>query len=164
MDFEIRKQLLLMIRALYFSQDKNWSELGKVHNVSPAQQHILFILSTNNSPLTITDISKYGFWHVSTVTRIIRPLHKEKYVSIQYDRHRSKSKYVTITELGRKKLQDITDEVSVDVNFPLNLRKFAKEDIKQFIEQGLAILHSQKSEEIAQWIKESEMKEISYVK
>jgi MarR family protease production transcriptional regulator HPr len=160
MDFEIRKQLLLMIRALYFSQDKNWSELGKVHNVSPAQQHILFILSTNNSPLTITEISKYGFWHVSTVTRIIRPLHKEKYVSIEYYRHRSKSKYVTITELGRKKLQDITDVVSVDVNFPLNLRKFAKEDI----EQGLAILHSQKSEEIAQWIKESEMKEISYVK
>jgi MarR family protease production transcriptional regulator HPr len=164
MDFEIRKQLLLMIRALYFSQEKNWSVLGKVHDVSPAQQHILFILSTSDSPLTITDISKYGFWHVSTVTRIIKPLHREKYVSIQYDRQRCKSKYVTLTELGRQKIQNITDEVSVDVNFPLDLKKFTKEEIEQFIDQGFAILHNQKSEEIALWIKESEMKEISYVK
>lgn len=164
MDFETRKQLLLVVRGLYFSLEKSWSSLGKEHNLSPAQQHILFILSTNDSPLTITDISHYGFWHISTVTRLIKPLHREKYVSIQYNRYKSKSKYVTLSDLGRKKLQEIIDQVTTEIEFPFNLSEYTKNEIEHFIDQGLGILKCQKREEIAQWIKESEMKEISYVK
>ncbi|WP_264807254.1 hypothetical protein [Cytobacillus sp. NCCP-133] len=40
--------------------EKKWSELEKVFNLSTAQQHILFLLVTNQNELSPTQLSELG--------------------------------------------------------------------------------------------------------
>jgi DNA-binding MarR family transcriptional regulator len=109
MDKELKKQTVLIIRALYFSILDQWTGIEKSHGISSAQQHLLFILSTYEQPLTLSEISKLGCWHLSTVSRLIQSLIKVKYVTVE--KSKSKSKYVSLTNLGMEKLMRIAQQV-----------------------------------------------------
>src|SRR5690606_25396100 len=110
-----------VIRALYFCMEKRWAELEKKFKLTPAQQHILFLLGTHNQKLSPTQISELGCWHLSTVTRLLKPLKEKGLIDITANQELLRYKCVTITKSGRELLNLIMDEVKKMDQFPLNM-------------------------------------------
>lgn len=156
MDISLNRQIVLMIRALYFSITEEWADVVKKYNLSSAQQHLLYILSSSVEPLTITEISQLGCWHISTVTRLLQPLLNAGYISITNGK--GKSKYVRLTESGKLKLKSIAEDVFQRDNFPLNFEGITNECLEQFAKIGMQIIKNQKGKDLSHWIKTSEPK------
>ncbi|TVY09085.1 MarR family winged helix-turn-helix transcriptional regulator [Paenibacillus cremeus] len=150
MDNEMKKQMVLMIRALYFSILDQWSHIDKEHGLSSAQQHLLFILSTSETPLTFSDISRLGCWHLSTVSRLLPPLVKENFVRIE--KNKTKFKYVSLTSRGMEKLMAIAKQVMPQKDFLFNSSTVKCEEIQAFIENGMALLQHYKGENFVSWL------------
>lgn len=151
MDIELKKQAVLTIRALYFCIVEQWAYISKEHGISSAQQHLLFILSTHEKPLTISEISDIGCWHLSTVSRLLKTLIRENYVIVQ--KSKTKWKYVSITNKGTEKLMEIARAVFPLLEFPFDFTNIEQNDVKVFIEKGLKILGNFKDEKFLDWVK-----------
>lgn len=162
MDLSVKQNTLLMVRALYFCLEEGWAKLGKTFDLTPAQQHILFLLSTNNKSLTPTRISDLGCWHVSTVTRLLRPLENKGYILITVDQSRPRYKKVTITNEGMAILEKIVESVKKIENFPLNLSQLSNEEINQFINIGKKILEVHKGEDFRLKVLEAKLEGLDY--
>jgi MarR family transcriptional regulator, protease production regulatory protein HPr len=143
----VRQKVLLVVRALYFCMENQWAEIGKKHNISPAQQHILFLLSTNNDALTPTKISELGCWHISTVTRLIKPLQKNGLITVKTNETQPRYKTVSLTAEGTILLEKILDTVKSMDQFPFNMSHLSEEEILYFLECGQRILDVHKGED-----------------
>ncbi|MGJ9385982.1 MarR family transcriptional regulator [Salipaludibacillus sp. CF4.18] len=126
MNLLLKQQMLLMIRALYFCMENKWSEIGKEFNISPAQQHILFLLSTNNNELTPTKIGELGCWHPSTVTRLLKRLEKSRFILVKTNKNQPRFKIVSMTNAGKEKLEQLLDTVKLMEQFPLDMRHLSE--------------------------------------
>lgn len=140
LDLLLRQQTLLMIRALYFCMENSWSELGKKDNISPAQQHILFLLSINNNKLTPTKIGELGCWHPSTVTRLLKPLKSSGLINVKTEKNQPRFKFISMTEKGKEVLKGLLDTVKKMEEFPLDMRHLKEEEVLSFLEYGQSIL------------------------
>jgi MarR family transcriptional regulator, protease production regulatory protein HPr len=140
----LRQQVLLMTRALYFNMETNWNELGREFNISPAQQHILFLLSTNNNELTPTKIGELGCWHTSTVTRLLNRLQEKEFIFVKTKRNELGFKVVSMTRKGRDTLEQIMERVKLMEDFPLDISPLTDEELLLFLEYGNKILEVQK--------------------
>ncbi|NRD80868.1 MarR family transcriptional regulator [Bacillus sp. BRMEA1] len=157
MEIELNKQAVLTIRGLYFCIVEQWACINKVHGISSAQQHLLFILSTHEKPLTISEISNLGCWHLSTVSRLLQPLIRENFVTVQ--KCKTKYKYVSITNQGFEKLKEIAKQVFPLKEFPFDFSDIEQEEVQIFIEIGLKILKNFKGEEFLTWVKKPHFQE-----
>jgi DNA-binding MarR family transcriptional regulator len=119
--------------------EEQWSELGKRHNITPAQQHILFLLSVNQS-LTPSQISDLGCWHISTVTRLLKPLSAKGLICISPDPNRKKYKNISITKAGEHLFYQLVKSVKEMENFPLPLNRLSESEITNFLKYGQTIL------------------------
>lgn len=140
MNFIYRQNLVLLIRSLYFCMEEQWAELGKKYDISPAQQHILFILTTNNKTLTPSEISAIGCWHLSTVTRLLKPLKERGFITVIKDPVRLKFKKVTITKDGEALFLQIIDHIAKNDFFPFQMSPLGKEELDSFLKCGQKIL------------------------
>jgi DNA-binding MarR family transcriptional regulator len=143
----IKQKMLLVIRALYFCMEGQWAEIGKKHNISPAQQHILFLLSTNNNALTPTKISELGCWHISTVTRLLKPLQKNGLINVKTNENQPRFKIVSLTDEGTLLLEKLIDTVKSTEQFPFDMSHLSEEEILYFLECGQSILDVYKGED-----------------
>jgi MarR family transcriptional regulator, protease production regulatory protein HPr len=143
----LRQKMLLMIRALYFCMENQWAEIGKKYNISPAQQHILFLLSTNNNALTPTKISELGCWHISTVTRLLKPLQENGLIIVKTNENQPRYKIVSSTDEGTLLLKNIIDTVKSMEQFPFNMSHLSEEEILYFLECGQSLLDVHKGED-----------------
>lgn len=157
MEIDLRKQMLLMVRALYFTLEERWALLTRNYNISTAQQHVLYILFTNETALTVTQISKMGCWHISTVTRLLKPLIQERYIVVCPDPFSSKTKCVEITEGGKALVQAILTDLVNAADFPYDLSDVSEEQMKGFLRLGLHILQKQKGESFVNWVHQAEV-------
>lgn len=160
MDIEFNRRITQIIRALYYSATNEWAEIAKEHGMSSAQQYLLYVLNSREENLTITEIGRLGCWHISTVTRLLKPLKDNGYVSITNGKGRTK--VVRLTELGMLKLKEINETVAPRSNFPLNCTGIDDESLEMFARIGLQILQNQKGTEFTQWIETSEAEFIGF--
>lgn len=144
MDFKLKQNTLLMIRALYFCMEQQWKELGRIHDITPAQQHILFLLQTNNKVLSPSEISEWGCWHPSTVTRLLKPMENKRLIAISLDDEQRRYKKVTITKKGEELFQKLVVSVEQMENFPLNMKNLKGSEILHFLQYGERILENYK--------------------
>ncbi|WP_078554054.1 MarR family winged helix-turn-helix transcriptional regulator [Bacillus alkalicellulosilyticus] len=162
MNLMTKQMLLLMVRALYFCMEEQWAQLAKHFDVSPAQQHILFLLSTNNKVLSPSQLSELGCWHLSTVTRLVKPLVDKGYVTVQKDKKRPKCKEVILTETGVALLHEISKQVNVMPEFPLIVSHLSDEELLQFIHLGQKILDAHKGEQFKKVVLQAVMEGMDY--
>lgn len=159
MDIELNRRITRIVRALYYSVTNEWAEISKEHNMSSAQQYLLYMLYSKEEDLTVSDISTLGCWHISTVTRLLKPLLDDGYISMT-KRSKGRYKFVHLTELGELKLKEIAKDVSHRDNFPLNCAGIKHEDLELFAQVGLELLRNQKGSDLTQWMKYSETQSI----
>lgn len=145
-NLQLKQQMLLMVRALYFCMENKWSVLGKECNISPAQQHILFLLSINNNELTPTKIGELGCWHTSTVTRLLKPLQKSGYIHVKANKDQLRYKIVSMTKEGKQVLKRLFDTAKSMEQFPFDIRHLSEEEVLNFLECGKRILDVHKGE------------------
>lgn len=151
MNFLIKQNLLLMIRALYFCVEEQWSNLGRKYDITPAQQHILFILYTSNKEsLAPSELSDLGCWHSSTVTRLLKPLSLRGLVNISSDK-RPKYKEVKITSSGTKLIEELINAVNKMESFPLEISHLSTNEINNFLNVAQKILDINKSKSFGDW-------------
>ena len=162
MNLLIKQNILLMIRALYFCVEERWAELGRKHNITPAQQHILFLLSTNKKTLTPSQISELGCWHVSTVTRLLKPLLVKGFISVSPDKDRPKYKKVTITLAGEQLFQKLVCSVMEMEQFPLDINHLSEKEIVYFLKCGQRILDVNKGESFGKRVINAKIKGVDY--
>ncbi|WP_227938814.1 MarR family winged helix-turn-helix transcriptional regulator [Alkalihalobacillus deserti] len=162
MNLLLKQNLLLMIRALYFCAEEQWANLGEKYKISPAQQHILFLLVSNNK-LTPTEISQLGCWHISTVTRLLKPLHSHGLVDISRDRNKPKFKNVTITLKGIELFNELVTSVQQMETFPLDTAHLTSEELDAFLQVGQQILKAHKGESFNSKVINAKVKGIKYV-
>ncbi|WP_096200822.1 MarR family winged helix-turn-helix transcriptional regulator [Bacillus sp. FJAT-45350] len=158
----LRQQLLLMIRALYFCMEEKWEKVGKQFNITPAQQHILFLLSTSEGELTPTEISQLGCWHNSTVTRLLKPLLEKELITITVDKDKPRFKYVSLLTKGEEVLLEIVNLVSEMKEFPCAVDHLSEEEISDFLEYGQSILKVHKGKEFTENVIGAQMKGHDY--
>lgn len=142
----LKQQMLLMVRALYFCMENKWALLGKEYNISPAQQHILFLLSINNNELTPTKIGELGCWHVSTVTRLLKQLQKNGFIDVKAKENQLRFKMVSMTNEGKQLLKLLLDTAKSMEQFPFDMSHLSEEDVLNFLECGKSILDVHKGE------------------
>ncbi|WP_404328757.1 MarR family winged helix-turn-helix transcriptional regulator [Mesobacillus maritimus] len=157
-----KQNILLTVRALYFCLDEHWAKLGRTFNLTPAQQHILFLLSTNNGTLTPSQISQLGCWHCSTVTRLLRPLEKKGYITLSVHPLKPRSKRVTLTHDGTEALKRVVEFVKKMDSFPFNLTHLPEKELIQFLKTGQQILTAHKGVEFKEKVLEAKMEGMDY--
>lgn len=162
MNLMCKQSILLMVRALYFCMEDEWAELAKKYDITPAQQHILFLLMTNGKSLTPSQISELGCWHNSTVTRLLKPLQERKYIHVALDCKKPKYKKVTITAAGEKLLHQLVGTVMEMKRFPLDMRYVTEREISFFLEIGQKILDAHKGEEFMKKVVHAKMEDVDY--
>lgn len=142
----LKQEMLLMVRALYFCMEDTWDKIGKQFDISPAQQHILFLLSTNGNELTPTKIGELGCWHTSTVSRLLNRLQKRGYIEVNSDRN-SRFKKVSMTDAGKRLLGQLLDAVKAMEQFPFDMQHLSENEILTFLECGQRILEVHKGKD-----------------
>lgn len=162
MDLLQKQNILITIRALYFSLEEHWAKLGRAFDLTPAQQHILFLLSSNNGSLTPTQISQLGCWHCSTVTRLLQPLRTKGYITLTVHPIKPRYKRVTLTSDGTEILKRVVDSVKKLDSFPLNLSTLSEKDLIQFLKIGQQILITHKGAEFKEKVLEAKMEGMDY--
>jgi MarR family transcriptional regulator, protease production regulatory protein HPr len=162
MDLLQKQNMLLTVRALYFSLEEHWAKLGRSFDLTPAQQHILFLLSTNKGTLTPTQISQLGCWHCSTVTRLLRPLETKGYITLSVHPLKPRCKKVTLTSDGTEVLKKVVDSVKKMDSFPFNLSNLSERDLRQFLKTGQQILIAHKGAEFKEKVLEAKMEGMDY--
>jgi MarR family protease production transcriptional regulator HPr len=151
-----------MIRALYFCMEEQWADLGKKHNISPAQQHILFLLSTNKNALTPTQISELGCWHNSTVTRLLKPMQESGIINVKTDKKQSRYKRVTLTADGQLLLDSLISSAKGMERFPLDMSHLSKREVISFLELGQSILDVHKGLDFKNKVINAQIRDCDY--
>ena len=162
MNFLIKQKMVLIIRALYFCMEEHWSKIGQVHNISPAQQHILFLLSVN-PPLTPTQISELGCWHISTVTRLLKPLGNNGLINVSPDKDKRRYKIVSITKEGESLVQKIVNSIKETEHFPFPMEHLSESEILSFLEYGQSFLDVMKGGSFSNKVINAKIKGVDYV-
>lgn len=162
MNILLKQQTLLVIRALYFCMEKKWAELEKKFKLTPAQQHILFLLGTHNQKITPTQISVLGCWHPSTVTRLLKPLKEKGLVEITANKKQLRYKFVAISKSGKEVLDQIMDEVKEMEQFPLNLSHLSENELMSFLEYGQKIAGVQKGDAFRKMLIDARVENYDY--
>ncbi|MDQ0254486.1 DNA-binding MarR family transcriptional regulator [Evansella vedderi] len=162
MNLHLKQQTVLIVRALYFCMEKNWTDLEKKYKISPAQQHILFLLSTNKNALTPTQISELGCWHISTVTRLLKPLQEKDFINITTNKKQARYKIVTISDKGEQMLNKLMNTFRDMEKFPFDMKYLSEEEMKKFLEIGQRILDIHKGEGFVNWVMNAQVKDYDY--
>lgn len=162
MNLRIKQNILLMVRALYFCMEDQWAEIEKKFNVTPAQQHILFLLTTNKKTLTPTQISDLGCWHPSTVTRLLKPLQREGFISVLPDEKRLRYKKVMITQEGEQLFNKLVNFFIEMEQIPFNMSHLSEEEILNFLKCGQSILEVHKGESFNNRVINAEIQGFDY--
>jgi DNA-binding MarR family transcriptional regulator len=160
----LKQKTVLIVRALYFCMERKWAELEKKFNISSAQQHILFLLSTNKNVLTPTQISELGCWHTSTVTRLLKPLQKKGFINVTTNKKQSRYKIVTITAEGKDILDKLMDAARDMEQFPFDTRHLSEEEVVKFLEYGQSILDIQKGNDFIEILMNAKVQDYDYAK
>ncbi|WP_433748332.1 MarR family transcriptional regulator [Falsibacillus pallidus] len=152
MDFLLKQNLLLIVRAMYFCVEEHWSELGRAYQITPAQQHVLFLLYTSSEKsMSPSQLSEYGCWHISTVTRLIKPLESKGLIQIMPDK-RPKYKVVKLTQSGTLMIEQLIEAVNEMPFFPFDINPLNESEIAQFLQSAERILEANRSKEFSNWI------------
>lgn len=91
--------LLNLIRGLYKAVDDSWRKSAANNGLTVSQQHLLWILYFENGS-TLSEISKYGLWHLSTVMDLVNRMEKHQLVHKKVDISDARTKRVFLTEKG----------------------------------------------------------------
>ncbi|WP_051688145.1 MarR family winged helix-turn-helix transcriptional regulator [Desulfofalx alkaliphila] len=128
--------LLNLIRGLYKAVDEDWRNSATKTGLTVSQHHLLWILHFENGA-TLSQISDYGIWHLSTVMDLVERMEKAGLVRKEVDTNDARTKRVFITEKGEKILHSSIQHVSTFRFF-----KFLKEDKGNNIEQHINLLYN----------------------
>jgi MarR family transcriptional regulator, protease production regulatory protein HPr len=161
-NFLIKQKMVVIIRALYFCMEEHWAKIGQEHNVSPAQQHILFLLSINPA-LTPTQISELGCWHTSTVTRLLKPMENSSLINVSPDIHHRRYKIVSITKKGKDLVRKIVNSIQEAEHFPFPMDHLSEREIVSFLDYGQRFLDVMKGESFGNKVINAKMEGVDYV-
>lgn len=162
LNFSYKQDVVLMVRSLYFCMEEQWAELARIYGISPAQQHILFILTTNQKNLTPSEISEIGYWHISTVTRLLKPLKDRGFIAVNQDPKRNRYKIVTITSLGEEMFQKIINSIIAKDFFPFKMKFLTEGELESFLKVGQKILDTNKGASLREKIFNARIEGVNY--
>lgn len=101
-------------------------ELGVVdsatsrHDISLTQSHILVELDRQKK-LTASDLSEQLFVDKALISRVLSQLIERKLIAVQEDEHDRRRKHLTLTALGKRKVEGIHNEADARVAEALHL-------------------------------------------
>lgn len=104
---EILHTLLNLIRGLYKAIDEDWRKAAAKSGLTVSQQHLLWILKFEDG-CTLSEISEYGLWHLSTVMDLVERMEKAGLIHKEVDSTDARTKRVFITEKGKEVLKSTT--------------------------------------------------------
>lgn len=95
--------IINLVRGLNKAIDDDCRISASKVGVTVSQQHLLCILSFENGS-TLSDISEYGLWHLSTVMDLVDRMERAELVRKEVDKKDARTKRVYITEKGQEAL------------------------------------------------------------
>ncbi|MEG6616012.1 MarR family transcriptional regulator [Peptococcaceae bacterium 1198_IL3148] len=107
---EILHVLLNLIRGLHKAIDEDWRKAAAKSGLTVSQQHLLWILNFENGS-TLSEISEYGLWHLSTVMDLVERMEKAGLVHKEVDQSDARTKRVYITDKGREVLNSTAKRI-----------------------------------------------------
>lgn len=122
--------LINLFRGLYKSIDDDIRRVAARYGLTPAQQHLLWVLSFNNGS-TLTEISKLGQWHVSTVMNMVERMEKMELLYKIVDENDARVKRIFLTARGEELRKRTEDNVS---SFRI-AKMLAEMDMNEFSEE-----------------------------
>lgn len=129
--------LLNLVRGLYKAIDDDWRKSAAQNGLTVSQQHLLWILHFENGS-TLSEISAYGLWHLSTVMDLVDRMESRGLVSKEIDHNDARTKRVYLTEKG-KNLVTATYTGADSFKF---LDVVYNEDNKHLLAQNIEMLYN----------------------
>lgn len=109
-------QLLNLLRFVYKSFEREWARQAHANGLTIPQQHILWLVYFDEG-CSISDLSKRGLWHMSTLTDLLNRMEKEGYIHKVKDADDKRTYRVYLTPKGKEKREEIIE--SSDLHFSL---------------------------------------------
>ncbi|MEK3853873.1 MarR family winged helix-turn-helix transcriptional regulator [Cytobacillus sp. FSL H8-0458] len=122
----------------------------------------MFLLGTHNQKLSPTQISELGCWHLSTVTRLLKPLKVKGLIEITANKEQHRYKCVSITKSGIELLDQIMDGEKKMEQFPLSTSHLSENELRSFLEYGQKILGVQKGDLFRKMLIDARMENYDY--
>lgn len=97
--------LLNLVRGFYKAMDEDWRKSAAQNGITVSQQHLLWILHFENGS-TLSEVSAYGLWHLSTVIDLVDRMESHGLVSKEIDNNDARTKRVYLTEKGKNLVKD----------------------------------------------------------
>lgn len=155
---EILCQSILIVRGLSRAIENSWEAFGRKKGISPAHQHILYLLWYKNE-LTISRLSQIGLWHISTVTRLVDTLNKKGLVETYHNSQDGRSVLVRLTAQGFELIQNLYRDSMNDPNFMPFIRELWENEpelLQDSIQKGLQLLEKAQGKQYADWVRQSQ--------
>ena len=102
-------------KALWKSIEKDWQQWIKPFDLNINEHHILIIIRSLDEA-TISEVSKYGVMHVSTVFNFAKNLEKRGYLTMPKSQHDKRTTYLELTDKGLSVLRKTYFSYSNDTN------------------------------------------------
>lgn len=128
--------LINLCRGLYKSIDDDLRQVAADFGLTPAQQHLLWVLYFNNGS-TLTEISELGQWHVSTVMNMVERMEKMQLLYKVIDENDARVKRVFLTARGeelRKRTEERVDSFRI-------YKMLLETSTDEFSEQVKTLIH-----------------------
>lgn len=126
-------EILNLTRGLYKMIEEDWEKASRVFNLTHSQQHVLWLLHFQDG-CTLTELSNYGVWHLSTLMDIVNRMEKKGLVRREVDQEDKRITRVFTTEKGeeiRKKTMEIDYAKYYRIGPSLTL--LSNEEVEQMI-------------------------------
>lgn len=154
---EILHVMLNLIRGLYKAIDEDWRKAAAKSGLTVSQQHLLWIMNFKDG-CTLSEISEYGLWHLSTVMDLVERMERAGLIHKEVDSKDARTKRVFISEKGKEVLKSTTMHIE-DYKF---LDVVYNENNKHLLDERITMLYNLNrafhGEKFVNFIEQSSMK------
>jgi MarR family transcriptional regulator, protease production regulatory protein HPr len=99
-------KLMQLSKALWRAIENDWEQWLKSYNLNINEYHIL-CLASDLSEVSVSEMSKLGAMHISTVFNFSKKLKEQGYIQLSKKERDKRNTYIKLTQMGEDFLIDI---------------------------------------------------------
>lgn len=142
--------LINLFRGLYKSIDDDLRQVAAGYGLTPAQQHLLWVLYFNNGS-TLTEISDLGQWHVSTVMNMVERMEKMELLYKIVDENDARVKRVFLTARGQE-LRKRTEEQAANFRIYKMLLEMPADEFSEEVKTLIHLVRRLSGDKFMQYV------------
>ncbi|EKU46575.1 HTH-type transcriptional regulator Hpr [Staphylococcus massiliensis] len=124
-------RIALLSKAAWKTAEKEWADWITDYNIS-INEHLILMTIQSLGKTTISDVSRFGIMHVSTVYNFAKNLEKKELIKLEKDPSDKRNTYLYITDKGLELIDEILSLYEIETNLIYNAAESYKEELYSY--------------------------------